>query len=257
MFDYHIHTAFSFDADTPPAGMLDAAERAGLREICFTDHVDMDGSGFPPADLAALSRAVCALQGGAVRVRFGAEVSLADEACAQRSLARLSGLEPDFIIGSVHLLEGRDPYEDKSLFDAPKGEIYRRYLENIDRAIRTGFPFSVLGHFDYIAKCAVYSDRSFALSDAPELFDRIFDFLVEQGKGIEINTASWREDAAWGLDILRRYRERGGQFVTVGSDAHAPERVGRRIEEAIALARAAGIPYLATFERMRPILHRL
>ena len=72
-----------------------------------------------------------------------------------------------------------------------------------------------------------------------------------------INTASWKGGGAWGLEILRRYRARGGEFVTVGSDAHAPARVGSRIPEAIELARAAGIPYLATFDKMRPVLHPL
>lgn len=257
MFDYHMHTAHSFDAETPPAGMLESAARAGLREICFTDHVDLDGSGFEPADLAALARDVQALQGGPVAVRFGAEVSLADEACARRSREYLQGLEPDFIIGSVHLMDGVDPYDKKEMFHEPKEAVYRRYLECIGRAIRTDFHFSVLGHYDYIAKCATYDDRSFPLSIAPELFDQIFDFLVARGKGIEINTASWKDDGAWGLDILRRYRARGGEFVTVGSDAHAPARVGSRIPEAIELARAAGIPNLATFDKMRPVLHPL
>ena len=257
MFDYHMHTAHSFDAETPPAEMLEAAARAGLREICFTDHVDLDGSGFEPADLAALARDVQALQGGPVAVRFGAEVSLADAECARRSREYLQGLEPDFIIGSVHLIDGVDPYDEKWLFREPKETVYRRYLECINQAIRTGFNFSVLGHYDYIAKCADYDDCSFPLSTAPELFDQIFDFLVARGKGIEINTASWKGGGAWGLEILRRYRARGGEFVTVGSDAHAPARVGSRIPEAIELARAAGIPYLATFDKMRPVLHPL
>lgn len=146
MFDYHMHTAHSFDAETPPAEMLEAAARAGLREICFTDHVDLDGSGFEPADLAALARDVQALQGGPVAVRFGAEVSLADAECARRSREYLQGLEPDFIIGSVHLIDGVDPYDEKGLFREPKETVYRRYLECINQAIRTGFNFSVLGH---------------------------------------------------------------------------------------------------------------
>ena len=257
MFDYHVHTAHSFDAHTPAAEMLEAAARAGLREICFTDHVDLDGSGFPPADLHALAQEVRALQGGPTAVRFGAEISLADEGCARRSRAYLTGLSPDFLIGSVHLMDGVDPYEEKQLFDRPKEEVYRHSLECISRAIRTDFPFSVLGHYDYIAKCAVYDDRSFPLSAAPELFDDIFIFLAENGKGLEINTASWKDAPAWGLDILKRYRACGGTFVTVGSDSHTPDRVGSRISEALDLARAAGIPYVATFEQLKPILHPL
>lgn len=44
----------------------------------------------------------------------------------------------------------------------------------------------------------------------------------------------------------------GGEYVTVGSDTHGAERVGARIGEAVELARAAGIRYLAVFENRRP-----
>lgn len=43
----------------------------------------------------------------------------------------------------------------------------------------------------------------------------------------------------------------------MGADAHKPGQVGRRIDEALDLARAAGIPYVATFQALQPTLHRL
>ena len=70
MFDYHMHTVFSFDAQSAPAAMYAAAKQRGLREICFTDHVDLDGSGFPPADLRGLANAVRTLAETGASVRF-------------------------------------------------------------------------------------------------------------------------------------------------------------------------------------------
>ena len=58
---------------------------------------------------------------------------------------------------------------------------------------------------------------------------------------MEINTSAWEADEPWGLDILRRFRELGGRFVTVGSDAHNPRALGRRFREAGALAEQAGL----------------
>lgn len=260
MYDFHTHTRRSFDAEHAPAEMLAAAERAGLRALCFTDHVDFDGSGEAPADLSALFQDIRALRErpSSVKLCFGAEISLGDEECTRRTRAHLAGQPLDFVIGSVHMLEGEDPYYAKALYtSAPKEAVYRRYLEYVSRCIRSGAEFSVLGHYDYIAKFAPYEDRSVTLSAAPDVFDAIFDELIARGRGLEINTASWRDDPAWGLDILRRYRERGGEYVTVGSDAHTPERVGSRIGEAVELARAAGIPYLAAFEQGKPILSPL
>ncbi len=115
-------------------------------------------------------------------------------------------------------------------------------------------PPAAVGRRFQCAKFAPYGDRSFPLSAAPEQFDQIFDFLVQNGKALEINTASWRDGPAWGLDVLRRYRERGGELVTIGSDAHTPERVGGRVGEAVELVRAAGIRYLATYEQKKAVL---
>ena len=67
-----------------------------------------------------------------------------------------------------------------------------------------------------------------------------------------MNTSAWLDDPAWGLDVLSRFVELGGEFVTFGSDAHVPERVGRRFAEARALALAAGVRYTATFRTLKP-----
>ena len=40
MFDFHMHSTVSFDAKDTAKDMVAAAERKGLAEICFTDHID-------------------------------------------------------------------------------------------------------------------------------------------------------------------------------------------------------------------------
>ena len=114
-----------------------------------------------------------------------------------------------------------------------------------------------MGHYDFCAKCAPYPDRAFRYEDAPDLFDQLFRILVASHRGIEINTSAWRTAPAWDLTLLRRYRELGGEFITLGSDAHAPNRVGSRIAQALELAQAAQIPYLATYQSLRPVFHRI
>lgn len=56
MLDYHMHCQYSADSPASLRTQLEAAQAAGLQEICFTDHVDFDGSGLPPADIAARDR---------------------------------------------------------------------------------------------------------------------------------------------------------------------------------------------------------
>ena len=65
------------------------------------------------------------------------------------------------------------------------------------------------------------------------------------------------DDPCWGEDVLKLYRDLGGQYITTGSDAHRSDRIAKRIKEAEKLAAAAGIPLIATFQRMKPIFHPL
>lgn len=259
-FDYHTHSHYSFDGEEAAADMVAAASARGIEEICFTDHVDFDFPGrrhlpdFPSRrrELEALGRRYPLMA-----IRHGAEVSLGDEACAEAAWAALRDVELDFVIGSVHVVDGVDVWADRYYEGQNKAEAYRRYLEAVARMLPAFPHFHVLGHYDFVAKYAPYPDRSVTLEDAPDAFEEIFRFLIGNGKAMEINTASWQEDAPWGMDVLRRYRELGGEYVTVGSDTHGTERVGARIGEAMELARAAGIRYVAAFQNGEPRMHKL
>src|SRR5690625_3629355 len=42
MFDYHMHSTFSADCETPMEKTIESAIEKGLTEICFTEHIDYD-----------------------------------------------------------------------------------------------------------------------------------------------------------------------------------------------------------------------
>lgn len=260
MVDYHMHCMFSFDAEGDLAAMALAAKKCGFSEICFTDHVDFDGDKIESLpDLASRTAYVQAhaTEFSGIRVKLGVEVSLMDEESAKKSDAYIQASKPDFIIASLHVLEGVNVWEDAYYIGVTKEEAYAKYLRGLARVVTTCSNFSVLGHYDFVAKYAPYSDRSVMLAHEPDSFDDIFRYLISNGKGLEINTASWQGDAHWGLDILKRYEQLGGEFITTGSDAHSVPRVGERIPEALALASAAGIKYYATFEQLKPLFHKI
>ena len=243
--DLHTHSSFSFDADYDPALMLESAAQRGLRQICFTDHVDFyDPSDIHLPDFAARAARLAQLRGQfpQLTVLEGAEVSMtADPACARSAMAALSGVALDFIIGSVHTVGEENVWADEFYAHRTREAAYRLYLETILQALDSLPQLDVLGHYDFVAHYAPYADRAMHYDDAPEVFDAIFRWLVAHGKTMEINTSAWETDAPWGLDILRRFRELGGQCVTVGSDSHNPRNLGRRFDEAAALAEQAGL----------------
>ncbi len=257
--DYHTHSLYSFDGEAPAAEMVAAAVARGVSELCFTDHLDGDRPVHHVPDFAARRVELEGLQRRfpGVTIRQGAEVSLKDDSCAAQAWGVLQEAEPDFILGSVHTIDGVDVWSDRYYVGLSKEKAYRRYLEAIARALPTFPQLHVLAHYDFVAKYAPYPDRAVTLEAAPDAFEEIFRYLLSHGKAMEINTATWQQDRPWGLDVLRRYRELGGEYVTVGSDTHGAERVGARIDEALDLARAAGIPYVATFRKGKPQLHKL
>lgn len=258
-WDYHTHSQYSFDGECPAAEMVAAAARWGVTELCFTDHVDFDLPLPHVPDFAARREELTALAARfpAVAIRHGAEVSLKDAPCAAAAWQTIQGAGLDFILGSVHTIDGVDVWADGYYQGKAQKDAYRLYLERVAQVLPTFPQMHVLAHYDFVAKYAPYPHRAVTLDAAPDAFDAIFRYLIQNGKALEVNTASWQQDPPWGLDVLRRYRALGGEYVTLGSDTHGAERVGARIGEALDLVRAAGIPYIARFAQGQAQLVRV
>ena len=256
--DYHIHTCYSGDSQAPVKAQLDAAVSAGLTHICFTDHVDFDGVDLVPADLAARNEEILALapQYPSLDISLGMELGMSTPESNRLSHLHAENVHLDFIIGSVHMVENINVFYPEYYQGRSKEQACTAYLEKLSRAIRIS-EFNVMGHYDFCTKYSPYPSRSMEYEMFPRLFDDIFRYLIESGRGIEINSSAWRDDPPWGLSVISRYRELGGEFVTIGSDAHQPQRVGSRVKEAAELAKAAGIRYIATFKNLKPIMHKI
>ena len=258
MYDYHMHSCVSFDSDAIPEEMVRAAEKAGLREICFTDHYDFNdltGEAAYPFAIENYRDAYEKLRSDKVKIRHGVEFGLTPK--NQVELSRLLGsYNFDFVIGSIHYIHGSDPYYEsfwRGLDSADKA--FEKYLLHILACVSAHSDFDVLGHINYVCR---YVDRSpygltkkyLSYGDFRDICDEIFKVLVKKGKGIEINTSGY--DALGDLlpseEFLVRFKELGGKIVTVGSDAHSASRVGQHIDKALdVLKRVFG--YVCTFEK--------
>ena len=92
--------------------------------------------------------------------------------------------------------------------------------------------------------------------------DAIFRRLVSLGKGMELNTAAFREKEGkvipeFDENIIRRYRELGGEIICLGSDAHFPEYIGYKFDHYKEIIKKAGFKYLAHFENRKPVFEKL
>lgn len=256
IYDYHIHTTASCDSESGMAAACEAAISRGLREIAFTDHADFGPDDPPgylrPADYLAAIERCRARFGERLTVRAGVEVG-EPHLFVQEARAVLAAGEFDLVLGSAHYGDGlwaawkADYFEEQPLRQA-----YEAYFRQVVGLAAEG-EFDVLGHIDLVKRDALKFGKPY---DGPapyaDMIRAALRSVVERGKGIEINTSPLRQgqpEPCPSLEILRWYRELGGEILTFGSDAHSADDVGADLDVALEMARAAGFTRIARFER--------
>ena len=259
MFDFHMHTRVSFDSESDPRAVVARAEEIGLREICFTDHSDYNSDRSIESNLFSPEvylKEYSGLSSDKVKIRHGVEFGLTDW-----NVGRLSEvsdfIELDYVIGSLHFVKGVDPYERRYWDGRTVEAAFLDYLETTLDCVKKHTDFDCLGHLTYAGKWNKATGPLF-YKDFSEVCDEIMRILAERGKGMEINTSAIDRIGQFmpERDFLIRFRELGGEIITVGSDAHTVDRIGQYTDRAIALAgEIFGGVY--TFEKRKPIFHKI
>ena len=83
----------------------------------------------------------------------------------------------------------------------------------------------------------------FDYSKVQQSLDKLLLTMIENNKALEINTSGLRQPIGLTMpeeQIVRRYRELGGEYVTIGSDAHNAYDVGEGIETAMQMLKRCG-----------------
>ena len=257
MYDYHMHSTVSFDAKDTGLAMALAAKERGLKEICFTDHIDYTPEMDMVFDTAVYNAAYDNLEVPGLLIRRGMEFGLTPDNAGQLK-TDLGRRHFDFVLGSVHLVEGLDVYLEPYWADKTYDEAIRLHLETTLECVRAHEDYDVLGHLTFIAKCGANPRKELLrYADHRSIMDEIMLELVKRGKGMELNTSGI--DRCGGslptLDYFQRFYDLGGRIVTVGSDAHDVARAGQYTHEMTAeLKKIFG--YVCTFEDRKPIFHR-
>lgn len=261
MFDFHMHSTVSCDGHDAPEKMVAAARATGLREICFTDHIDDDPLGDSSQwqyTLADYEAGYGHLTDDQVKICLGMEFGLLVN--NQALIAQRTGERNyDFIIGSVHFADNVDVYFPKFWEGRTVLEAEQLYLQTILNCVKAHTDFDVLGHLTFLSKARVHPTHiPIPLDTHKEVVAEIFKVLISKGKGIEINTSGVDRCGAYlpSPDYLRLFKDLGGEIVTVGSDAHDASRVGQYCAEACQIVQDI-FGHVCTFENRQPIFHKL
>ena len=268
--DYHMHTHNSGDSDTPMKDMIESAIEKGLSEICFTEHMDLDfpileevPEGTFTLDIPAYHAEVLSYQKqyqDKIAIKYGIELGLQPQIVAENTKVIKSN-DFDFVIGSIHLVDKKDPYYPYLWEGQKEHDIIRRFFELTLENIQAFDDFDVLGHLDYIVRYAPSGVPDYSYDMYKDVIDEILKVLVSKNKGLDLNTkaALFKGGANTNPseEVLRRFHELGGRLITFGSDAHVPGGIAGSFDKATELAKSCGFEEYYTFEKRIPTAHKL
>lgn len=273
--DMHMHTWFSTDSKACPCDMADEAVRKGLKTICFTDHFDKDDLEWGEEGIFDVDAYFVKMQklqeeyAGKLNIRIGIELGL--RTYLKDYYEELTKKYPfDFVIGSVHNVpykkdaEGNilytDPAAEKLFTDRTDKEAYRLMMETTLENVRTLDCFQTLGHLDYVVRYGKSREKEYSYTDYEDIIDEILKLLIEKEKGLEVNSAGLKYGLPFAHphpDVLKRYRELGGEIITIGADAHKPEHIAYDFAKAEEILKSCGFKYYTEFFEQKPVFKQL
>ena len=273
--DMHMHTWFSTDSEACPRDMADEAVRKGLKTICFTAHFDKDDLEWGEEGIFDVDAYFVEMQklqeeyAGKLNIRIGIELGL--RTYLKDYYEELTKKYPfDFVIGSVHNVpykkdaEGNilytDPAAEKLFTDRTDKEAYRLMMETTLENVRTSDCFQTLGHLDYVVRYGKSREKEYSYTDYADIIDEILKLLIEKEKGLEVNSAGLKYGLPFAHphpDVLKRYRELGGEIITIGADAHKPEHIAYDFAKAEEILKSCGFKYYTEFFEQKPVFKQL
>lgn len=258
--DCHVHTSFSGDSSASPESVIEHALDLHMAHLCLTDHMDYDyvEDGlcfeFDPKLYFQQLTALRSRYQDRIDLNIGIELGL-QPYLNKRHHNLIFSYPFDFVIGSIHLVNGKDPYYPSYFEGREETEGYMEYFECCLQNLEAYCNFDTLGHLDYVVRYGPNQNRDYHYAQYQEILDAILKYLVKKDIGLEVNTGGFK----YGLgttnpcpEIIRRYKELGGKIITLGSDAHEPNYLAYEFGRAAELIRSCGFSSYFIFKNRIP-----
>lgn len=268
--DSHLHSCCSFDAHDSVDEMCKRAIALGLYAITITDHFeanlyyDADKSKFGDFSVLiprSIKEIKSAQQKYSDKIKIYCGIELGEPLQDKKATAEILSLtDYDFILGSLHNISRYDDFFFLEYTEENVKEILNAYFAELLQMVRFG-GFDSLAHITYPLR--YISGRSKIAVDLNEYstqIDAILKTLIEKNLAMEVNSSGLRQEIGKTLpdkNLIMRYKELGGKYVTVGSDAHCTKDMASGIEQTYSILKECGFKYYTVFEKRVPILIEL
>ena len=256
MYDYHVHTRLCNHAEGSMTAFIEHAVALGFEQICFLDHLTITDSPRPMtmevAEVPLYFQAVQRLKriyGDRISVKAGLEIEYNPQ-YTDLFTQIVDDFAFDVVGSSIHQLDGIDIVSRPLDREAPGLDpafIQNRYIEYLQMMLSDDY-FDIICHLDLLKKFGKDLNSSFE--------DRLADTLSQaatRNLTVEVNTSGFDHPAAEAYPspaLLTRLRQTG-ITITIGSDAHRPEEIGRHFDRALNYIQSAGFSHLSVFNGRR------
>ena len=285
--DYHLHSEFSDDSRERMENQIRRAIELGLDEMCFTDHVDYGikkdwregniewrggdamSSGTDEMDplanvnypeyFAKIDRMRETFKGRIV-IRKGLEFGIQTITVPQyQKLYETWKDQLDFVLLSMHQVNNLEFWTQDFQRGKTQQEYNEEYYREIYEVMKIFKDYSVLAHLDLIVRYD--KEGVYPFEKVKDMIAEILKLAIEDGKGIELNTSSWKyglKDTQPSRAILKLYKDLGGKIITAGSDAHVTKQLADHLDEGYRILKEEiGFTEICTFDHMKPVFHSL
>jgi histidinol-phosphatase (PHP family) len=258
MFDYHVHTNFSGDCNTPMEEVILAAIKKNIKSLCFTEHLDYD---YPNTDYNLLLEqdkyfnTFYSLRDkylNYIDLKLGIEIGIQPH-LYEKYNEYLNKHPFDFVICSTHTVDRQDIHNGDYFKHRSSNEAVEGYYIDILNVVNSYQNYDVYGHLNFIDRYTKYYNyMNVNYNKIKQIIDEILIKIIKNNKGIEVNTSGLRYGMNCTLpnrDILIRYKELGGTLITTGSDSHYSEHIGAGFLDLYELLKSIGFKYVAEFNK--------
>ncbi len=246
--DFHVHTALSCDSEADMEEYVKQAIVKKINAVCFTEHVDCNEHDYgynyynPESYFEKYNR----IKDKYCDFKIYAGIEFGEPHLYKDKLQELSAYPYDYIIGSIHWIGDMFPCQKVREQYSAK-EFYTLYWGEVLNTVKQG-GFDALGHIDFPKR--YYGEIYYT---EPKIRE-IFKHLLDKDMVIEINTSSLRkghDETMPGKELLEIYKDCGGKYVTLGSDAHEVKDLGADNDVAQKLIKDLGLHQVIYESRKR------
>lgn len=267
MIDTHTHSIFSADGYEKMEDIIIKSIDMGLTYIAISDHLDRDYlyinnlNNVPQLDTDVYYDTLLKLKDKyreKIKLGIGLEVGYSRKS-ENDSKLDIDKYPYDIIINSVHTVNEKDPYYGDYFGDMDKIQSYGEYLKCIRESLDASYLYHTVGHIGYVSRYGPYQDKTLRYEEFKEQIDDILISIIDKDKTLEVNTNAQLALTTTlpNYNIIKRYKELGGEKITYASDAHRLIRICDKYNMVCDMLSAFNFKYLTYFYQGKEYQHKI